>query len=65
MRAWYVKMIPIFLTSSSTLLGFIPFMVGEGKEAFWFPLAAGTMGGLIMSFVGIFFYLPMFVLKKK
>jgi multidrug efflux pump subunit AcrB len=58
-------MIPIFLTISSTLLGFIPFMVGEGKEAFWFPLAAGTMGGLIMSFVGIFFYLPMFVLKKK
>lgn len=64
-RAWNVKMIPIFLTISSTLLGFIPFMVGEGKEAFWFPLAAGTMGGLIMSFVGIFFYLPMFVLKKK
>jgi multidrug efflux pump subunit AcrB len=64
-RAWNVKMIPIFLTISSTLLGFIPFMVGEGKEAFWFPLAAGTMGGLIMSFVGIFFYLPIFVLKKK
>jgi multidrug efflux pump subunit AcrB len=63
-KAWNAKMIPIFLTVVSTILGFIPFMVGTGKEGFWFPLAAGTIGGLIMSIVGIFIFLPIFTLKK-
>ena len=49
----------------STILGFIPFMVGTGKEAFWFPLSAGTIGGLLMSILGIFIFLPVFTLKKK
>lgn len=65
LKAWNVKIIPIFLTVTSTILGFIPFMVGTDKEAFWFPLAAGTIGGLIMSVVGVFFYLPIFTLKRK
>jgi multidrug efflux pump subunit AcrB len=56
---------PIFLTVISTILSFIPFMIGIGKEAFWFPLAAGTIGGLLMSVLGIFLYLPIFVLPKK
>jgi multidrug efflux pump subunit AcrB len=56
--------IPIFLTVISTVLGFIPFMLGEQKEAFWFPLAAGAIGGLLMSFAGIFLYLPVFTLKR-
>lgn len=64
-KAWNAKIIPIFLTVVSTILGFIPFMVGEGKEAFWFPLAAGTIGGLLMSVFGIFVYLPVFTLKRK
>lgn len=63
-KAWNVKIIPIFLTVVSTILGFIPFMIGEEKEGFWFPLAAGTIGGLVMSIVGIFLYLPVFSLKK-
>ena len=64
-KAWNAKIIPIFLTVVSTILGFIPFMVGTGKEAFWFPLAAGTIGGLTMSIVGIFIFLPIFTLKKR
>ncbi|WP_455673278.1 efflux RND transporter permease subunit [Phocaeicola sp.] len=63
-KAWNSKIVPIFLTIVSTILGFIPFMVGEGKEAFWFPLAAGTIGGLIVSVLGIFLFLPVFSLKK-
>ena len=65
LKAWNVKITPIFLTVISTVLGFIPFMIGIGKEAFWFPLAAGTIGGLLMSVVGIFFYLPIFTLRRK
>lgn len=64
-KAWNAKITPIFLTVVSTILGFIPFMIGIDKEGFWFPLAAGTIGGLIMSVIGIFFLLPLLVLKGK
>ncbi|MBD9091307.1 MAG: efflux RND transporter permease subunit [Bacteroides oleiciplenus] len=64
-KAWNAKILPIFLTVVSTILGFIPFMVGTDKEAFWFPLASGTIGGLVMSIIGIFFFLPVFCLKRK
>ena len=64
-KAWNAKIVPIFLTVVSTILGFIPFMIGTDKEAFWFPLAAGTIGGLVMSVIGIFFFLPVFVLKRR
>lgn len=63
LRAWNTKILPIFLTVVSTILGFIPFMVGQGKESFWFPLALGTIGGLAMSIFGIFVYLPIFALR--
>lgn len=65
LKAWNAKITPIFLTVISTILGFIPFLLGADKEAFWFPLAAGTIGGLSMSVLGIFIYLPLFVLPKK
>lgn len=64
-KAWNAKVVPIFLTVVSTILGFIPFMAGTEKEAFWFPLAAGTIGGLVMSVLGIFFFLPVFVLRRR
>jgi multidrug efflux pump subunit AcrB len=65
LKAWNAKITPIFLTVISTILGFVPFMLGEDREAFWFPLAAGTIGGLVMSVAGIFLYLPVFVLKRE
>jgi multidrug efflux pump subunit AcrB len=68
-KAWNAKVLPIFLTVFSSILGFIPFMTGQYKEAFWFPLAAGTVGGLIMSFITLFLFLPLFMgvgkTKKK
>lgn len=64
-KAWNTKIIPIFLTVASTILGFIPFMVGAEKEGFWFPLASGTIGGLVMSVVGVFLFLPVLTLKRK
>jgi multidrug efflux pump subunit AcrB len=60
-KAWNSKILPIFLTIFSSVLGFIPFMIGQYKEAFWFPLAAGTVGGLIMSFITLFLFLPLFM----
>jgi len=59
-KAFNYKIIPILLTVVSTVLGFVPFLIGE-KQAFWFALAAGTIGGLVFSLVGVVFYLPVFL----
>jgi len=59
-KAFNYKIIPILLTIVSTVLGFVPFLIGE-KQPFWFSLAAGTIGGLIFSLVGIMVYLPLFL----
>lgn len=67
LRAWNLRIVPISLTILSTVLGFVPFLIGE-KEGFWFPLAAGTIGGLIFSIIGLFVCLPIFlgiVAKQK
>ncbi|MDR2475423.1 MAG: efflux RND transporter permease subunit [Bacteroidales bacterium] len=64
LKAWNVKVRPVFLTVISTVLGFIPFIVGY-KEAFWYPLAAGSMGGLIFSFLIMFLFLPLMTGIKK
>ena len=65
MQALHGKMTPVMLTILSTILGLIPFVAGEHREPFWFALAAGTMGGLLFSLVGILFYLPMFFFRQK
>jgi multidrug efflux pump subunit AcrB len=63
-KAFNYKIIPILLTVASTILGFIPFLIGE-KQPFWFALAAGTIGGLLFSLLGIVFYLPLFLRIKE
>jgi len=65
MQALHGKITPVMLTILSTILGLIPFVAGEHREPFWFALAAGTMGGLLFSLVGILFYLPMFFFKNS
>ena len=62
-RAFNYKIVPILLTVVATVLGFVPFLIGE-KQPFWFSLAAGTIGGLVFSLIGIFFYLPLFLRIK-
>ena len=64
-KAFRIKIVPILLTVLSTILGFIPFIIGETKESFWYPLAIGTMGGLLMSLICIVLYLPLLVINKK
>src|SRR5690606_25723739 len=61
MQSWNAKARPIVLTVLSTMLGFIPFLIGDSKEAFWFPLAVGTIGGLMVSTLATFLFLPLFM----
>ena len=64
-KAFRIKIVPILLTVLSTILGFIPFLIGESKESFWYPLAIGTMGGLAMSLLALLVIFPIFVVGKK
>lgn len=65
LKAFNHKIIPILLTISSTILGLVPFLIGGQNEAFWFAFAAGSIGGLIFSLIGVFIFLPVFFLKKN
>ncbi len=64
-KAFNYKIIPIGLTIVSTIAGLIPFIWEGQKEIFWFAFAAGSIGGLVFSLIGIFIYLPLFVIKKS
>jgi multidrug efflux pump subunit AcrB len=64
MKAFQQKIRPVLLTKFSTSLGLIPFLIGGQNEVFWFAFAAGIMGGLAFSLIGVFFYLPLFFVRK-
>ncbi|HUX55462.1 MAG TPA: efflux RND transporter permease subunit [Bacteroidales bacterium] len=58
LKAFNGKIIPIFLTILATIIGLIPFLITGKDERFWFALAAGTIGGLVFSLIGLFVYQP-------
>ena len=62
-KAFNGKIIPIFLTKVSTIIGLIPFLLTGKDERFWFALAAATIGGLAFSIIGLLVYQPI-MLKK-
>lgn len=64
LRAYNAKIIPILLTIVSTMLGFIPFLIGEISD-FWFSLAIGTMSGLAFSLLVLIGILPVMFKGKK
>ena len=65
MNAFNNKIVPIMLTILSTILGLVPFVWAGQNEVFWFSFAAGAIGGLVFSLVGLFFYMPLFMKLKK
>jgi multidrug efflux pump subunit AcrB len=64
-KAVFRKMKPILLTVTSTCLGMTPFIIGSENEIFWFGLAAGVIGGLLLSLVNTLFLLPAFLINQK
>lgn len=59
LRAFNHKMVPVMLTILSTILGMIPFLIdGPDEQPFWFSLAVGTIGGLLLSVIPIVLFLP-------
>ena len=64
LKAVHSKLLPILLTIVSTLLGMIPFVIGE-EAPFWYALALGTMGGLICSLLAVLVYVPLGVMLPR
>lgn len=64
LKSYNHKIIPIFLTIVSTILGLIPFVYEGSKEVFWFSFAVGAMGGMVFSIVALILYLPLFMKFK-
>jgi multidrug efflux pump subunit AcrB len=63
-NAFNHKIMPIFLTILSTILGLVPFVWQGQNEVFWFSFASGAIGGLVFSLVALFVYLPLFMRFK-
>jgi multidrug efflux pump subunit AcrB len=57
-KAFNGKIIPILLTKLATIVGLVPFLLTGKDERFWFALAAGTIGGLVFSMIGLLVYQP-------
>lgn len=65
-RAFRTKAVPVFLTVLSTVLGLVPFLFDHKPEGdFWYSLAVGSMGGLLMSALAYVFILPIFIKLKS
>ncbi len=65
LKAYNHKIIPIILTTLSTIMGLLPFLLAGKDEGFWFSLAAGATGGLTFSLVAVVVWLPMILVKKR
>jgi len=60
-KAFNLKIIPIALSASSSILGLLPFVVAGAQEPFWFALAICTIGGLLCSVLATLLLMPVFM----
>jgi multidrug efflux pump subunit AcrB len=65
LKAFNGKIVPILLSIVATIVGLVPFLLTGKDERFWFPLAAGTIGGLLFSLIGLFIYQPIMLRKGR
>lgn len=59
LKAFRNKVVPVFLTVLSTILGLVPFLFDRKDDGdFWFTFAVGSMGGLLFSILAYVFVMP-------
>ncbi len=63
LEAFYSKILPVYLSIISTVLGLIPFVLIGKDDVFWSGLAWGGIGGLLFSLLIIVFVMPAFLGK--
>ena len=65
LKAFGVKVVPVFLTVLSTMLGLLPFLFDHKTEGdFWYSLAVGSIGGLAFSILAYVFVMPIILNLK-
>ena len=55
---------PIFITTFTTVAGFLPLLVQGDRSDIWYTLALGTSGGLISSSVLLVLVVPLLMLRR-
>ncbi len=63
LKAYNHKIVPVFLTTLSSIVGLIPFLINSDGSQFWYSFALGAMGGLLASFFSLVFVMPVFLRK--
>ncbi len=61
----FYKFVPVCITILTSILGFIPFLLEGDKEVFWFSLALGSIGGLLVSLFAVWICLPVWISKNR
>ncbi|ASB47956.1 efflux RND transporter permease subunit [Alkalitalea saponilacus] len=64
LKAFNHKIIPIVLTTLSTIVGLTPFLLAGKDEGFWFSLSAGAIGGLVFSLLAVVVWLPVILVRR-
>lgn len=60
-KAYNHKIVPVFLTTISTMMGLLPFLMYAEHQKFWFSFAVGSLGGLLFSIISLVFVMPIFM----
>lgn len=60
-KAYHRKIIPTLLTILSTVLGMLPFLFNGKADEFWYSFAAGIVGSMLFSIIGLVWILPVFI----
>lgn len=60
-RAFNHKIVPVLLTTLSTVFGLLPFLLDVEVNDFWSSFAVGVCGGLLFSLLAVVFVIPLFL----
>ena len=63
-RAAFQRLRPIFITTLTTVAGFLPLLLQGDRADIWYTLALGTSGGLISSSVLVVLVVPLCLLWR-
>ncbi len=58
-QAAFQRLRPIFITTLTTVAGFLPMLLQGDKTDFWYTLALGTSGGLVSSSILLILVVPL------
>ncbi|MEM9985906.1 MAG: efflux RND transporter permease subunit, partial [Bacteroidota bacterium] len=60
-----MKLLPIMLTTLTTVIAMTPILVEKEPQPFWYNLSVGSIGGLLMSSVLLLVIIPLLMAKVK